>query len=79
MPDDYPVMTVLVHPDDNPAHPLARRLIYRQVDVSEWPWMRLTGSNIDVPKQGSDLTGWIVQHPQELAVVLGHPTWRPSW
>jgi hypothetical protein len=66
--------TVLVHPDDFPGDPKARRIIARAVTPGEWPWTRITGAAFDIPKQGSDLRHWKEQHLGDFALVCGHRT-----
>lgn len=66
--------TILVHPDDNPRDPTARRVMYRAVTPGEWPWMRITGMPVDIPGQGGDFGHWREQFPGDFAVVCGHRT-----
>lgn len=66
--------TVLVHPDDFPRDPDARRLMARAVTPGEWPWVRITGLPLGIPAQGSDLTNWQPQPLGDVAMVLGHRT-----
>lgn len=71
---NYPVGTVLVHPDDFLHDPDARRIILRAVTPGEWPWMRLTGLPAGLPRQGGDLDGWQPQRLGDLGLLLGHKT-----
>ncbi len=68
----YPVLTVLVHPDDFPDDPDARRIMARAVTPGEWPWMRITGLPVDLPSVGADLTHWQPQPLGDLAMLLRH-------
>ena len=68
----HPVGTVLVHPDDPMGHPDSRRIVARAVSPGEWPWTRVTGLPVDLPRQNSDLTHWKNQPLGDFARVCGH-------
>ena len=68
----FPVLTVLVHPDDQLDDLDARRILSRAVSPGEWPWMRITGTARGLPHQGGSLEGWQPQPWGDLAVLAGH-------
>lgn len=72
-PDRDPVLTVRVHPDDNPADPNALRVVKVAVaSRDEWPWRRVTGLPTRTPSQGTDLATWPIQPLGDAALALGH-------
>lgn len=70
VPSQLPVLTVLVHPDQDPAAPDSLRVMRSTRRVA--PWVPITGRGLESeqPRMHNGVVGWRLQHYASILAEL---------